>query len=43
MREVNELMILCRPANLQVGHEREMNQRERDARRAELLRTRLAG
>jgi len=38
---VNELMILCRPANLQVFYDREMNQGERDALRAELVRSRL--
>lgn len=39
---INELMILCRPANLQVYYDRELAPPERDAVRAELVRARLA-
>jgi protein arginine kinase len=39
---VNELMILCRPANLQVYYDREMPSQERDAVRSELVRAKLA-
>jgi protein arginine kinase len=38
---INELLILSRPANLQIYCDQEMPQSERDARRAELVRARL--
>jgi protein arginine kinase len=41
LRTLNELLILCRPSNLQVYFDQEMPSQERDARRAELVRARL--
>jgi protein arginine kinase len=42
LKLINELMILCRPATLQVYYDREMPAPERDAVRSELVRARLA-
>jgi protein arginine kinase len=41
LRLINELLILGRPANLQVYYDQELSEAERDARRAELVRARL--
>jgi protein arginine kinase len=41
LRAINELLVLSRPANLQVYYDEEMTPPDRDARRAELVRARL--
>ncbi len=42
LKTINEILILAQPANLQVLYDKEMEPIERDEKRAEFIRTRLA-